>query len=175
MLQCYVLTCGWLVTAFLVPPRSQRPGQGPRSPHPKAGPVCAICYKIKHNFIKPKMRMVIFSVAECHVIKTACLKFYLKLLVQVSVGQYKVYCKLSISEMILYFVRGHCRMKMWLWYSIFQFQLQLGDYKCKHLYGYYMSPFKISICYSLNLVEKQQAAIKELCFIRFYTSYIYAY
>jgi hypothetical protein len=38
MLQCYVLTCGRLVTAFLAPPRSQRPGQGPRSPHPKASP-----------------------------------------------------------------------------------------------------------------------------------------
>jgi hypothetical protein len=38
MLQCYVLTRGRLVTAFLAPPRSQRPGQGPRSPHPKSGP-----------------------------------------------------------------------------------------------------------------------------------------
>jgi hypothetical protein len=38
MLQCYVLTCGRSVTAFLAPPRSLRPGQGPRSPHPKAGP-----------------------------------------------------------------------------------------------------------------------------------------
>jgi hypothetical protein len=38
MLQCYVLTCGRSVTAFLAPPRSQRPWQGPRSPHPKAGP-----------------------------------------------------------------------------------------------------------------------------------------
>jgi hypothetical protein len=38
MLQCYVLTCGWTVTAFLAPPRSQRLRQGPRSPHPKAGP-----------------------------------------------------------------------------------------------------------------------------------------
>jgi hypothetical protein len=38
MLQCYVLTCGRSVTAFLAPPRSQRPGQGPRSPHPNAGP-----------------------------------------------------------------------------------------------------------------------------------------
>jgi hypothetical protein len=39
MLQCYVLTCGRSVTAFSAPPRSQRPGHGPRSPHPKAGPV----------------------------------------------------------------------------------------------------------------------------------------
>jgi hypothetical protein len=38
MLQCYVLTCGRSVTAFPAPPRSQRPGQGPRLPHPKAGP-----------------------------------------------------------------------------------------------------------------------------------------
>jgi hypothetical protein len=38
MLQCYV--CARSVTAFLAPPWSQRPGQGPRSPHPKAGPVC---------------------------------------------------------------------------------------------------------------------------------------
>jgi hypothetical protein len=38
MLQCYVLMCGRLVTAILAPPRSQRRGQGPRSPHPKAGP-----------------------------------------------------------------------------------------------------------------------------------------
>jgi hypothetical protein len=38
MLQCYVLTFGRSVTAFSAPPRSQRPGQGPRSPHPKAGP-----------------------------------------------------------------------------------------------------------------------------------------
>jgi hypothetical protein len=30
--------CGRSVTAFLVPPRSQHPGQGPCSPHPKAGP-----------------------------------------------------------------------------------------------------------------------------------------
>jgi hypothetical protein len=36
---CYnVLTCGRSVTAFSAPPRSQRPGQGPRSPHPNAGP-----------------------------------------------------------------------------------------------------------------------------------------
>jgi hypothetical protein len=35
MLQCYVLTCGRSVTAFLAPPRSQRTGQGPRSPHPR--------------------------------------------------------------------------------------------------------------------------------------------
>jgi hypothetical protein len=40
MLQLYVLTSGRSVTAFLAPPRSQRPGQGPRSPHPKAGPDC---------------------------------------------------------------------------------------------------------------------------------------
>jgi hypothetical protein len=39
MLQCYVLTCGWAVTAFSEPPWSWRPGQGPRSPHPKASPV----------------------------------------------------------------------------------------------------------------------------------------
>jgi hypothetical protein len=38
MLQCYGLTCGRSVTAFLAPPRSQRPEHGPRSPHPKAGP-----------------------------------------------------------------------------------------------------------------------------------------
>jgi hypothetical protein len=38
MLQCYVLMCGRPVTAFLAPPRSQRPGQGPRSPHRKVGP-----------------------------------------------------------------------------------------------------------------------------------------
>jgi hypothetical protein len=38
MLQCYVLTCGRSVTAFLASPRSQRPGQEARSPHPKAGP-----------------------------------------------------------------------------------------------------------------------------------------
>jgi hypothetical protein len=63
MLQCYVLTCGRSVTAFLAPPRSQRPGQGPRSPHPKAGPahledMCAsicsrsytLCY-LKHFVI----------------------------------------------------------------------------------------------------------------------------
>jgi hypothetical protein len=42
MLQCYVLTCGRGVTAFSAPPRSRRPGQGPRSPHPKAGPVYTI-------------------------------------------------------------------------------------------------------------------------------------
>jgi hypothetical protein len=39
MLQCYVLMCARSVTTFLAPPRSQRPGHGPRSPHPKAGPV----------------------------------------------------------------------------------------------------------------------------------------
>jgi hypothetical protein len=38
MLQWYVLTCGRSVTAFSAPPQSQRPGQGPRSPHPKVGP-----------------------------------------------------------------------------------------------------------------------------------------
>jgi hypothetical protein len=38
VLQRYVLMCGRSVTAFLAPPRSQRPGQGPPSPHPKAGP-----------------------------------------------------------------------------------------------------------------------------------------
>jgi hypothetical protein len=45
---CYVLTFGRSVTAFSVPPRSQRPGQMPRSPHPKAGPDlhihCNSCY-----------------------------------------------------------------------------------------------------------------------------------
>jgi hypothetical protein len=39
--------CGWLVTAFLVPPRSQRPGQGPRSPHPKVDPDCQ--YNLTYN------------------------------------------------------------------------------------------------------------------------------
>jgi hypothetical protein len=38
MLQCYVLTCGRAVIAFSAPPRSRRPRQGPRSPHPKASP-----------------------------------------------------------------------------------------------------------------------------------------
>jgi hypothetical protein len=38
MLQCYVLTCGRSVTDFSAPPRSHRPGQGYRSPHPKVGP-----------------------------------------------------------------------------------------------------------------------------------------
>jgi hypothetical protein len=38
MLQCYVLTFGRSVTAFSAPLRSPRPGQMPRSPHPKAGP-----------------------------------------------------------------------------------------------------------------------------------------
>jgi hypothetical protein len=38
MLQCYVIMCARSVTAFLVPPRSWCPGQGPRSPHPKADP-----------------------------------------------------------------------------------------------------------------------------------------
>jgi hypothetical protein len=47
MLQCYALMCGRLVTAFLAPPRSQRPGHGPRSPHPKAGAVYSdMCYNI---------------------------------------------------------------------------------------------------------------------------------
>jgi hypothetical protein len=40
MLHCYVLTCDRSVTAFLAPPRSQLPGQGPRSRHPKAGRMC---------------------------------------------------------------------------------------------------------------------------------------
>jgi hypothetical protein len=39
MLQCYVLMCARSVTAFLAPPRSLRPGQGLRLPHPKAGPM----------------------------------------------------------------------------------------------------------------------------------------
>jgi hypothetical protein len=38
MLQCYVLTCVRSVTAFMSLPRSQRPGQRPRSPRPKNGP-----------------------------------------------------------------------------------------------------------------------------------------
>jgi hypothetical protein len=38
MLQCYVLMCARSVDALLAPPRSQRPGQSPCSPHPKAGP-----------------------------------------------------------------------------------------------------------------------------------------
>jgi hypothetical protein len=38
MLQCYVLTHDRSVTAFSAPPQSERPGQGPRSPHPKASP-----------------------------------------------------------------------------------------------------------------------------------------
>jgi hypothetical protein len=40
MLQRYVLTCGQSVTAFLALPQSRRPGQGPRSPYPKASPGC---------------------------------------------------------------------------------------------------------------------------------------
>jgi hypothetical protein len=32
MLQCYVLMCGRLVTAFLAPPRGQRVGKGPTLP-----------------------------------------------------------------------------------------------------------------------------------------------
>jgi hypothetical protein len=52
MLQCYVLTFGRSVTAFSAPPRSQRPGQMPRSPHPKAGhvyctgPLCAASFLV---------------------------------------------------------------------------------------------------------------------------------
>jgi hypothetical protein len=55
MLQCYVLMCARLVTAFLAPPRRQRLGQGPRSPHPKAGPAQGVytkqayTYKIQMN------------------------------------------------------------------------------------------------------------------------------
>jgi hypothetical protein len=52
MLQCYVLTCGRSVTAFWAPPLSQRSGQGPRSPHPKAGPgPDAIYALIDGNFV----------------------------------------------------------------------------------------------------------------------------
>jgi hypothetical protein len=63
MLQCYVLTCGRSVTAFLAPPGNQRPGQGPRLPHPKAGPVYVRCVrevaKIDYYFshICPSVRM----------------------------------------------------------------------------------------------------------------------
>jgi hypothetical protein len=42
ILECYVLTSGRSVTAFLAPPRSQRPGQGPRLPHLKASPVIKV-------------------------------------------------------------------------------------------------------------------------------------
>jgi hypothetical protein len=49
MLQCYVLTFGRSVTAFSAPPRSQRPGQMPRSPHPKAGPADVLT-KVSEQF-----------------------------------------------------------------------------------------------------------------------------
>jgi hypothetical protein len=52
MLQCYVLMCARSVTAFLAPPRSQRPGQGPRSPHPKAGPVWVECGGARLWYVK---------------------------------------------------------------------------------------------------------------------------
>jgi hypothetical protein len=51
MLQFYVLTCGRSVTTFLVPPRSQRPEQGPRSLHPKAGTDCFSIIKTNNRFI----------------------------------------------------------------------------------------------------------------------------
>jgi hypothetical protein len=67
MLQCYVLTCGRSVTAFLAPPRSQRPGQGPRSPHPKAGPGLDIWF---NNFIIVAIILIILllTYACLHVI-----------------------------------------------------------------------------------------------------------
>jgi hypothetical protein len=65
MLQCYVLMWAQLVTTFLAPPRSQRPGQGPRLPHPKASP--------DYVFIQ-KVLILIFTAAKtsyliCHNIK----------------------------------------------------------------------------------------------------------
>jgi hypothetical protein len=45
MPQCLVFTRGRSVTAFLAPPRIQRTGQGPRSPHPKAGPDLSVRWK----------------------------------------------------------------------------------------------------------------------------------
>jgi hypothetical protein len=51
MLQCYVLTCGRSATAFSAPPRSQRPGQGPRSPDLKAGAASRITVAIALGFI----------------------------------------------------------------------------------------------------------------------------
>jgi NADH:ubiquinone oxidoreductase subunit H len=48
MVKCYVLTCGRSVTAFSAPPRSQRPRQMPRSPHPKAGPARTVHPAVSH-------------------------------------------------------------------------------------------------------------------------------
>jgi hypothetical protein len=53
MLQCYVLTCGRSVTAFSAHPRSQRPGQGPRSPYTKASPAYIILEINSGNMFRP--------------------------------------------------------------------------------------------------------------------------
>jgi hypothetical protein len=62
MLQCYVLMCARSVTAFLAPPRSQRPGQEPRSPHPKAGHAHDLLIK----FIKYVWQFLHVSALLCH-------------------------------------------------------------------------------------------------------------
>jgi hypothetical protein len=56
MLQCYVLTCGWSVTAFLAPPRRQHPGKGPRSPHPKAGPGKVLTFRYINGSLDEKLK-----------------------------------------------------------------------------------------------------------------------
>jgi hypothetical protein len=58
MLQCYVLTCGRSVTTILAPPRRQRPGQGPRLPHPKAGPDYGICQIFVHLLQVSLLRLI---------------------------------------------------------------------------------------------------------------------
>jgi hypothetical protein len=47
-----VLICARSVTAFLVPPWSQRPGQGPRSPHLKAGPGLSNMFTSSYVIVK---------------------------------------------------------------------------------------------------------------------------
>jgi hypothetical protein len=66
MLQCYVLMCARSVTAFMAPPRSQRPGQGPRSPHPKAGPgyVITVCVSPSINQASIFKRLISVSFSE---------------------------------------------------------------------------------------------------------------
>jgi hypothetical protein len=52
MLQCYVLMCTRSVNAFMASPRSQRPGQGRRSPHPKAGTGAGDGYRDNHDELR---------------------------------------------------------------------------------------------------------------------------
>jgi hypothetical protein len=62
------LMCARSVTAFLATPRSQRPGQGPRSRNPKAGRGRAERRKVPRPFLGQARMIVMITTADLKLI-----------------------------------------------------------------------------------------------------------